>query len=168
MTPKIDIIYLDMDGVLSDFMGRFKELNGDWKRDGEGKHSKGWHDFCSGGHFATLNTWPGGSVLVAWLKKQQPYRRFELEILTSTGGDVYHDQVAADKLRWCRDHDIDFKVNAVPGRWHKKDWARSGAILIDDTADVIDDWVKAGGTGILHGDLETTINRLKDLLDIEH
>lgn len=168
MKPKIDCIYLDMDGVLSDFMGRFRELNGDWKRDAEGKNSKGWHDFCTGGHFATLNTWPGGSVLVAWLKKHQAKLHFELEILTSTGGDVYHDQVAADKLRWCRDHDIDFKVNAVPGRWHKKELARPGAILIDDTTDVIEDWIEAGGTGILHRDLETTINRLKDLLDIEH
>ena len=168
MTPKIDIIYLDMDGVLSDFMGRFRELNGDWKRDGEGKHSTGWHDFCTGGHFATLNPWPGGSVLYAWLQKQQPYRRFELEILTSTGGSTYHDQVAADKTRWCRDRDINIKVNAVPGRWTKKDWAHPSAILIDDTEDVIAGWTAAGGIGILHKDLETTINQLKDLLDIAY
>ncbi len=160
-TMRIDTIYLDMDGVLSDFMGRYRELNGDWKRDREGKQSNAWADFCTGRHFATLETWPGAADLLQFVGGLT----VNVEILTSTGGAEFHDMVAEDKSRWCEDHGIFYKVNAVPGRWTKRDWARPTAVLIDDTEDVIEQWRAAGGIGILHRNVNKTIDELKTVLD---
>jgi len=152
---KIDTIYLDMDGVLSDFMSKYRQLNGDWKRDGEGKRSTAWNDFCTGGHFAKLDAWPGCNELIEFVETVRG--DVNVEILTSTGGRYHHDQVEADKKTWCEERGIFYKVNAVPGRWTKKDWARPTAILIDDTQDVIVDWNAAGGLGILHQDNDTAM-----------
>lgn len=161
---KIDTIYLDMDGVLSDFMSMYRQLNGDWKRDGEGKNSTAWHDFCVGGYFAKLDAWPGCNELIEFVEMVRG--DCNVEILTSTGGRYHHDQVEADKKTWCEEHGIFYKVNAVPGRWTKKDWARPTAILIDDTQDVIVDWNTAGGVGILHRNNGETFATLKKVLDI--
>jgi hypothetical protein len=164
---KIDTIYLDMDGVLSDFMSKYRELNGDWKRDGEGKKSDGWSKFCEGGHFASLDPWPDGDILMAYVDALAiSIPELRIEILTSTGGADYHEQVKADKIAWCCAQGIPYTVNAVPGRWTKKDWARPTAILIDDTQDVIDDWTAAGGIGILHVDVTETAKALAKALDI--
>jgi len=161
MTKTIDRIYLDMDGVISDFMSKYREVNGDWKRDHEGKKSEGWRRFCENGYFAQLNPWPGGRMLMNYLD----YIRGDVpvEILTSTGGADFHDKVTADKRFWCQMQGIGYKVNTVPGRWLKKDWATPTALLIDDTADVIDDWRAAGGVGILHVNLQDTITQLNAL-----
>jgi phosphoglycolate phosphatase-like HAD superfamily hydrolase len=161
---KIDTIYLDMDGVLSDFMSMYREVNGDWKRDGEGKKSTAWNDFCVGGYFAKLKAWPGCTELIEFVETVRG--NCNVEILTSTGGRYHHEQVEADKKTWCEEHGIFYKVNAVPGRWTKKDWARPTAILIDDTEDVIVDWNTAGGVGILHRTNDETFAILKKLLDI--
>lgn len=164
MTKKIDTVYLDMDGVLSDFMSRYRELNGDWKRDSEGRESTGWKEFCQGGYFATLDTWPGSAELLQFVGRLD----INVEILTSTGGEKYHNQVREDKIRWCQDHGIFYEVNTVPGRWLKKNWARPTAILVDDTDDVVQGWIENGGIGILHTDVEKTIAELKKVLDINH
>ena len=162
MMTTIDVIYLDMDGVLSDFMSKYRELNGEFKRDGEGKKSTAWNDFCEGGHFANLDTWPGCTELIEFIESIRGDVR--VEILTSTGGAYHHQQVEADKKRWCEERGIFYKVNAVPGRWKKKEWATPRSILIDDTEDVIRDWTLAGGMGILHQDNDTTFKLLKKCL----
>lgn len=166
MKPKIDILYLDMDGVLSDFMSRFKQLEGDWKRTPEGMQSSGWARFCEGGNFATLDTWPGWYALTSYVELLSAHQGFDIEILTSTGGAEFHEQVQADKTTWCRKHGLAYKVNAVPGRWNKHKFATPCSVLIDDTADVIEQWRAAGGFGILHTDLDQTILELNVLLDI--
>jgi hypothetical protein len=158
MTKMIDRIYLDMDGVISDFMSKYREVNGEWKLDQEGKKSDAWRNFCENGYFAQLNPWPGGRMLMNYLD----YIRGDipLEILTSTGGPDYHNKVTADKRLWCHLQGITYKVNTVPGRWLKKEWATPTALLIDDTADVIDAWRAAGGVGILHVNLQDTVTQL--------
>lgn len=156
----IDTIYLDMDGVLSDFMARFREVNGDWKRDGEGKHSEGWRRFCQERHFANLDTWPGAAELLEFVAGLD----VNVEILTSTGGAEFHDIVTADKQQWCEEHGIFYAVNTVPGRWHKRTFARPTAILVDDTEDVIEDWMRSGGIGILHTDVYKTIDAINNIV----
>lgn len=166
MTKQIDIIYLDMDGVISDFMSKYQEVNGSWKRDHEGRASTGWQNFCEGGYFAELDPWPGGTLLMSFLDSIRS--DVPVEILTSTGGAQFHDQVRADKIRWCERQGIPYKVNAVPGRWTKRDWATPTALLIDDTEDVIEQWREAGGIGILHVTLEQTMVELSELFKTEN
>jgi phosphoserine aminotransferase len=89
----------------------------------------------------------------------------EVEILTSSGGLNYHEQVKEQKKVWLKKYGIAYKPHVVPGRKHKKEYATPETILIDDTEDVIDSFNKAGGIGILHKDVKETIERLESLLN---
>jgi hypothetical protein len=45
----------------------------------------------------------------------------------------------------------------------KQNYATPNSVLIDDRESNIDQWIKAGGIGILHTDTASTINKLKKL-----
>ena len=45
----------------------------------------------------------------------------------------------------------------------KQNYATPDSILIDDRESNIDQWIKAGGIGILHTDTASTIKKLKEL-----
>ena len=87
-----------------------------------------------------------------------------MEILSSSGGKKYHDIVEASKKKWLKEHNILYKANIVPGRSYKTAYATPETILIDDTADIIDAFNKAGGHGILHKDVGDTIKIMEKLL----
>jgi len=46
----------------------------------------------------------------------------------------------------------------------KAEYAESTIILVDDTPDVIDSFSNAGGIGILHNNVNVTIETMKRLL----
>ena len=46
---------------------------------------------------------------------------------------------------------------------NKQNYADPDSILIDDRESNIDQWIKAGGIGILHTDTASTISKLKEL-----
>jgi hypothetical protein len=110
-----------------------------------------------------LPWWPGGQEMVKFAKELVK-KGIEVEILTSSGGEKYHNEVREQKTIWLKKQGIAFKPNVVPGRKHKKDYAGPGIVLVDDTPDVIQAFNKAGGIGILHKDLGDTIEKLKILL----
>jgi hypothetical protein len=168
---KITTVYLDMDGVLSDFMSRYRQVSDRLGLSPEGVQSQAWTTFCEEGHFANLDTWPGWSILVHYIDQLAQEHGFTVEILTSTGGRENHERVAADKESWCRTHGLTYKVNAVPGRWTKRDWAAPDRILIDDTLDVVEGFRAAGGLAILHQSVwpndavDGTLRQLEKMLD---
>lgn len=155
-----------MDGVLANFEKRYIELFRE-APDGPNSHrdrkefSKNWEVFISGKHFETLDWWPGGPELVTYLCKL-PIE--DVEILTSSGGNKYHDQVVIQKHKWIETFGIPegWKVNVVAGRKKKAEFATPDSILIDDTLDVIQAFREAGGIGIHHKDIGNTLM----LLDI--
>ena len=156
-------IYLDMDGVICNFEKRYEELFGmkpaEADRDRK-EWTKNWEQFCTTHEFATLDWWPGGIILLDHLKRTN----VPVEILSSSGGKKFHEQVQADKISWLKDHNILYKPNIVPGRSYKTAYARPDTVLIDDTPDIIDAFNKAGGHGILHKDVYITIETLDQLL----
>lgn len=156
-----------MDGVFADFEKRYHELfdsSPSESRDRK-EFGKNWTQFVLGKNFETLDKWPGGDELLAFIKDISAKHGIEVEMLSSSGGEKYHGEVTAQKIIWLRKHDIPYKANIVPGRKLKKNYATPDTVLIDDTEDVISDFNRAGGIGILHKDVKDTIKKLKELLD---
>lgn len=157
-------IYLDMDGVIANFekryFERYNELPGT-SRDRK-EWSNNWTDFVTTRQFETLEYWPDAEKLLAFLSEIS--NDVPIEILTSSGGPKYHDLVAEQKIKWLADKGINYKPNVVPGRARKAAWAEYDYVLIDDTPDVIQAWVKKGGTGILYKNCDDCLKMLQFFL----
>ena len=157
-------IYLDMDGVIANFERRYIELfreHPGTSRDRK-EFSKNWTLFIEGKNFESLDYWPGGPELIKYLI----HKFNDVEILTSSGGKKYHNEVTEQKNKWIKERNLPstWKVNVVAGRSLKAEFATPDSILIDDTLDVIDAFNKAGGIGIHHKDVGNTMMLLDILL----
>jgi hypothetical protein len=157
-------IYLDMDGVLTDFEKRFAEKFGypamavrDRKN-----FSVEWPQFIEDKEFETLDWHPGGQELLTFIRKQT---HITVEMLSSSGGVKHHDEVKRQKKVWLKKYGIAYKPNIVPGRAHKAKYAEPDVVLIDDTEPIITSFNAAGGIGILHKDASVTIKTLENLLN---
>jgi hypothetical protein len=161
---KVTKLYLDMDGVLCNFEKRFTELYG---KDALGARDRknfttNWPNFIMDGNFESLEWFPGGKELLDFIQNETDW---EVEILSSSGGEKFHSEVAAQKVVWLCNNGIPYKANIVPGRKHKTAYATPETILIDDTEDIIVNFNAAGGLGILHKDANETLAKLRTLLD---
>ena len=160
---KVTKLYLDMDGVLCNFEKRFTELYG---KDALGARDRknfttNWPNFIMDGNFESLEWFPGGKELLDFIQNETDW---EVEILSSSGGEKFHSEVAAQKVVWLCNKGIPYKANIVPGRKHKTAYATPETILIDDTEDIIVNFNAAGGVGILHKDINETLAKLRTLL----
>jgi hypothetical protein len=160
---KVTKLYLDMDGVLCNFEKRFTELYG---KDALGSRDRknfttNWPNFIMDGNFENLEWFPGGKELLDFIQNETDW---EVEILSSSGGEKFHSEVAAQKVVWLCNNGIPYKANIVPGRKHKTAYATPETILIDDTEDIIVNFNAAGGLGILHKDANETLAKLRTLL----
>ena len=152
-----------MDGVLCNFEKRFTELYG---KDALGARDRknfttNWPNFIMDGNFESLEWFPGGKELLDFIQNETDW---EVEILSSSGGEKFHSEVAAQKVVWLCNNGIPYKANIVPGRKHKTAYATPETILIDDTEDIIVNFNAAGGLGILHKDINETLAKLRTLL----
>ena len=153
-----------MDGVLCNFEKRFTELYGEdalGSRDRK-NFTTNWPNFIMDGNFENLEWFPGGKELLDFIQNETDW---EVEILSSSGGEKFHSEVAAQKVVWLCNNGIPYKANIVPGRKHKTAYATPETILIDDTEDIIVNFNAAGGLGILHKDINDTLAKLRTLLD---
>lgn len=161
---KYKTLYLDMDGVLTDFEEMFAQRFGYPSmsvRDRK-NFSTEWPIFVQEKLFEKLEWFKGGKELLAFIRKYP----IHVEILSSSGGLQFHEEVKQQKKNWLMEHGISYKANIVPGRRKKKEYAKPDTILIDDTRDIIDDFNSAGGTAIHHTDPGKTLKMLKILLEM--
>ena len=159
----IEKIYLDMDGVLTNFESRWAELFGGPSEVVRNRknYNDEWPQFVERRAFETLDWFPGGQELLKYIQS----KNVTVEILSSSGGARFHFEVVEQKDFWLRTHGIFYKINIVPGRKFKAEYAKPNIVLIDDTKEIIDSFNKAGGIGILHRDVNITIETLESLLN---
>ena len=160
---RISCIYLDMDGVIANFEKRYKELFNIYPAEARNnKEFDTYFDkFVADGNFATLEMMPDAMQLIMALRNALP----PTQILSSTASQKRYDAISKQKIEWLEKHDIDFQRNFVPGKQHKKKYARSDTLIIDDTESIINDWREAGGLAILHRNIPDTLAQLKFLLE---
>lgn len=156
-------IYLDMDGVLANFDKRYFELFGGHPSFSKDKDSdKKWKHFIEDENFLKLEKFPGCDDLMYFVDTTG----INVEILSSSGGGIYDEEVVRQKKKWLENNGVFYKTNIVPGSRLKANYAKPDRVLIDDTDYVISDFNLAGGIGILHKNAEETIEKLKLLIDI--
>jgi len=148
-------IFVDMDGVLCDFDKRYTEKFGltpaEVKADRDKKiYSKHWHKFVDDDEFASLEKMGRADELLSILHSVD--HRFEICILSSAGGFDRQRSVQAQKLEWLEKNDIYWPAVIVPGRRYKTGFASIDALIIDDTYDVVESFMKAGGDGVWYKD----------------
>jgi len=152
-----------MDGVIADFVKRYKELYGMEPREAEKNHKfdKFFDQFIMDNGFADLDLMPGAMDGITFLRKAQ----VPTQILSSTANEKRYEEISKQKMIWLQKHGITFNPIFVPGKRLKQHHAAPDRIIIDDTPSVIDQWNAAGGIGILHKNWPDTLAILKIYLD---
>ena len=156
------IIYVDMDGVLSDFERRYVELfNHPPGEKRDNKFGERWRTLVDDQHFASFDWMPDASILLYYLETLGVHKA----ILSSTGGFDDHNSISLQKLKWLTDRSIDFPAIFVPGKQYKPGYADKDSLLIDDTLSIINAFRAAGGTAVHHTNAEDTIQFVKSWLN---
>lgn len=154
-------IFVDLDGVLSDFEGRTKEEFGYFPH--EVDRNLLWTDIINYEKIGPMYKWfedlkPLPDAMKLW-NYVQPY---DPSILSSTGTAVKDGE--RQKKKWVAKHvpgNPDVYITLSSKR--KARYAAPNHILIDDSEYSIKPWEAAGGIGILHKSVSDTINRLQKL-----
>jgi hypothetical protein len=165
-------LYLDMDGVQADFftqwarwhnqkfgqshVERYKDIGSKEQREQSiGELSAEGPEFIER-FFATLPTLPGGMRLVRWLRQN----RIPFTVLSAPLRGM-HEPSIAGKRTWLDQHNPGTSADAIfTGR--KESYATRGGrpnILIDDHKKWVQNWIDAGGIGIVYRD-----NRVADVI----
>jgi len=151
-------IYVDMDGVLTDFEGQLADLLGISRKAAKGyKSSSMWKKVEDAGEsfWSTMEWMPGGKELWDFVKDYNP---------TILSSPIRHKSSHSGKREWVKKHLGDFPVILDSEKYTH---AKPGDILIDDLSKNIDPWNDHKGVGILHKDAKSTISVLKKLLSDE-
>ncbi len=151
-------IYSDMDGVLVDFNERFKRFSkGIPPTEYEQKFGKDkfWElvDGIGVRFWVGMDWMSDGKQLWNYIKEYNP------TLLSSPSRSNYS---RIGKRIW-RKRNLPSTKLVLARAANKQNYADPNSILIDDRESNIDQWIKAGGIGILHTDTVSTINKLKEL-----
>lgn len=149
-------IYVDMDSVITDFdkqladlLGRKLDRNWDF-----GSDPKIWKKITEAGvsFWADMPYMPDGEKLWNALKRYKPI------ILSAPTRDYSSVQ---GKKKW-----MSKNIPNAPYiiERHKDKYAEPNAVLIDDRIKNIRKWEDAGGIGILHKKVDSTLKKLRDIV----
>lgn len=160
------VIYVDLDGVLVDFDNGFKQISsgldkfeyinihgveGMWKL--INSYGEEW--------WANLNWMPDGTKLWAAIENKN------VKILTSGSTRNTGTMAINGKKKWVSNHLGAVETIVVNNSHDKQKYARPGDILIDDLYSNINEWNSKKGTGILHHNVQDTINKLNNVINTQ-
>ena len=154
-------IFCDMDGVLVDLIGSIKKHLKTTKLNQKILDDFFYSEAGTGTEFWAECGWEsGGKQLWKYIKSHKP------EILSACPSVCNKDiKVIKGKTKWCQKNlKIDPSKVHIVQRREKKDFAKKDVILIDDHSKNIREWEAAGGTGVVHKNVNSTIKQLKGLL----
>jgi len=156
--PKLKI-FLDLDGVVADFVRGKKEILGLSDGAPEDETFAIMASEKGLGFYAKLKKMKDADQLWAFLKNT------DVEILSAIPKPRRKVKGAdPDKRAWVKKNlSSSVKVNITQGGSAKKRMAAPDRILIDDLKRNIDQWRSSGGIGILHTSASKTIRVLKTL-----
>lgn len=148
-------IFVDMDGVLSNFDKAYLDLFGEKasvvaRNKKQGQYSTYWNKFVDTKQFEKLEYFPNALELINFLNVKAEEYKFQLAVLTSSGGFDRHNDVLIQKRNWLLSHNIQWPLCCVPGRRFKAGYATKYSFLIDDTLDVVDAFIAKGGFANLY------------------
>lgn len=171
-------LYLDMDGVQADFftqwaqwhnqkfgqshVERYKDIGSKEQREQSiGELAAEGPEFIER-FFATLPTLPGGMRLVRWLRQH----RIPFTILSAPLRGM-HEPSIAGKRQWLDRHNPGTAADAIFTGAKERYAARGGrpAVLVDDHKKWVQNWIDAGGIGILYRDagVDQVIKQLAEI-----
>ena len=162
MESKVKTIFIDMDGVLVDFIKGVSEMIGkpltaDDK--GHTEYDERKQELTDKRLFRNLPPMVDYHELIGYVK----HTGLPWEILTAAG-KINRQTVVYDKNEWIKQYVDPFVVTTCTYSGTQKGaFAEKGSVLIDDRQVNIDAWEANGGIGILHTSAENTINQLKAL-----
>lgn len=146
-------IYLDLDGVVFDFMAVYRKLLGEWETAEKGQNfTKAIYEYKI---FEDLPLMPNAVKLISELSVLCLKQNVHIEILSSTGSPNKPEQqleVIRQKRVALEKYGILFDANFTIHKGNKKLFATPKSILIDDHTENVNDFTKAGGYGILYVD----------------
>lgn len=160
-------LYLDMDGVLSNFEKAYRAMWNEFKFDRERFREAVMQRKI----FSNLEMMPNASKFLEKIREiESGYgRHLNIEMLTSVG--THRTEMGAmgkeQKIYWLQKHGILYKPNFVCSKPEKAQYAGPHKLLIDDSEGCILPFSAAGGVGLLHKDEEylDTIDRVYWFLD---
>jgi hypothetical protein len=156
-------IFVDMDGVLSDFEGRYRDLfNTEPGEKRDDKFSERWRILVDEEHFASFDLFSGAAKLIDYLDSKVSIQK---AILSSTGGFIDHDAISDQKREWLWAFGIEYPAIFVPGKQYKPGYADADSLLIDDTLSIIKNFQNAGGHAIHHTNVDETISFIEGWLN---
>lgn len=155
-------VYLDADGVISDFEGKVSEINKmPFHKIPRGRMWKSIEDYDRdvSPFFETLELMPDALQLVEFVTSNF----VNVAILTATGH--VPKGAAQQKRNWfAKKFGHGLVVKTVINSEQKAQFANARSILIDDRMKSIGPWTVAGGIGILHTDANSSIAKLKEII----
>ena len=148
-----------MDGVLADFEGTWFKLTGTTFSDYPSNNAfwnaaKEYQNI-----YRILHKMHDADDLVEGI--MFAFSDMEIEVLTAVPLLTTFPTAASDKEEWIQEHyPYGWKFKIGPHAKDKHKHAAPGDILIDDKALNIEQWIAAGGIGILHTSADDTLDQL--------
>ena len=153
-------LYLDMDGVVADFNEYAYRVHG---FDPEVEYPDHlWNQIAQNDRlYRELKKTPYADDLVNYCRTFTRMNKMNLYFLTAVPKTNKIHWAFYDKVQWAQFYFTDIPVHFGPFSQNKHTHCIPGDILIDDRQSNINEWIIAGGLGILHETFDNTIECLK-------